>query len=44
MYMWNEILDCHGKNSNQQDTFHQQMGLKFKEETNKVQHLEHSFV
>jgi hypothetical protein len=26
------------------DSFHQQTGLKFKEETNKVLHLKHSFV
>jgi hypothetical protein len=31
--------DCHGKSSIQQeDSFHQQTGLKFKEETSKVLH------
>jgi hypothetical protein len=29
---------------NKKKTFHQQTGLKFKEETSKVLHLEHSFV
>jgi hypothetical protein len=40
------IQDCHGKRSIQQeeDSFHQQIGLKFKEETSKVLHLEHCFV
>jgi hypothetical protein len=34
-----------GKSSIQQeDSFHQQTGLKFKEETSKVLHLERSFV
>jgi hypothetical protein len=34
------------KNSIQQEekSFHQQTGIKFKEETSKVLHLEHSFV
>jgi hypothetical protein len=38
--------NCHGKSSIQQeeDSFHQQIGLKFKEVTSKVLHLEHSFV
>jgi hypothetical protein len=27
-----------------EDSFHQQTGLEFKEETSKVLHLEHSFV
>jgi hypothetical protein len=42
----NYIQNCHGKSSIQQeeDSFHQQTGLKFKEETSKVLHLEHSFV
>jgi hypothetical protein len=42
----NPELPCHGKSSIQQeeDFFHQQTGLKFKEETGKVLHLEHSFV
>jgi hypothetical protein len=29
---------------NKKKTFHQQIGLKLKEETSKVLHLEHSFV
>jgi hypothetical protein len=35
-----------GKNSIQQEekSFHQQTGIKFKEETSKVLHLEHSSV
>ena len=38
--------DCHGKNCIQQeeDSFYQQIGLKFEEETNKMLHLEHGFV
>jgi hypothetical protein len=28
----------------EEDSFHQQTGLKFKEETSKVLHLEHSFL
>ena len=37
---------CHGKSCIQQeeDSFYQQIGLKFKEETNKMLHLEHGFV
>jgi hypothetical protein len=37
---------CHGKSSIQQEanSFHQQMETKFKEETIKMLHLEHSFV
>ena len=27
-----------------EDSFHQQIGLKFEEETNKMLHLEHGFV
>jgi len=40
------ILDCHGKSCIQQeeDSFYQQIGLKFEEETNKMLHLEHGFV
>jgi hypothetical protein len=41
--MW----DCHGKSSVQQKeafSFHQQIGIKFKEETSKLLHLECSFV
>jgi hypothetical protein len=30
--------------SGKQNVFHQQIGLKFKEETSKTLHLEHSFV
>jgi len=38
-------MECHGKNSSQQeDTFHQQIGLKFMEESSNVLHLEESFV
>jgi len=37
MYTGNEVQDCHGKSSIQQEeeTFHFQIGLKFKEETMK---------
>jgi hypothetical protein len=39
------IQDFHGKSSiRQEDSFHQQTGLKCKEETSKVLNLEHSFV
>ena len=42
---WNQIQDCHGKSCIQQeDSFYQQIGLKFEEETNKMLHLEHGFV
>jgi hypothetical protein len=45
MYKGNKIQDIPGKSSIQQEvSFHQQIGLKFKEETRKVPHLEHSFV
>ena len=42
MYMWNYIQDCHGKSCIQQeeDSFYQQIGLKFEEESNKMLHLE----
>ena len=47
MYTGNEIRDCHGKSSIQQEeeegSFHQQIGLKFKEGTGKAIHSEHSF-
>jgi hypothetical protein len=35
------VRDCHDKGSTQQeeDSFHQQTGLKFKEETSEVLHL-----
>jgi hypothetical protein len=38
-------LDCHGKSSIKQkeDFFHQQLGLKLKEETIKMLHFEHNF-
>ena len=37
---------CHGKSCIQQekDSFYQQTGLKFEEETNKMLHVEHGFV
>jgi hypothetical protein len=37
------IQDCHGKSSIQEESFHQQIGLKFKKENSKVLHVEHSF-
>jgi len=42
----NEIEDYHGKTSVRQEegSLHQQIGLKFKKETGKLLHLEHSFV
>jgi len=41
----NYIQDCHGNSSIQQeDSFHQKNGMKFKDETSKVLHLEHNFV
>jgi len=42
----NEIQDCRGKSSFQEGggSFHQKIGLKFKEETSTVLHVEHSFV
>jgi len=40
-----KFLDCHGNSSiQQQGTFHQQIWFKFKEETSKTLHLEHSLV
>jgi hypothetical protein len=45
MYMWKYIQDCHSTSSIQtEDSFYQQIGLKFKEETIRVHHLEQSFV
>jgi hypothetical protein len=45
MYMWIKIQNCHGKNSIQQEnSLHQQIDLKFKEETNEVLHLECSLL
>ena len=43
---WCKIQDLHGKSSINQDgeLFHQKIGLKFKEETNKLLRLEHNFV
>jgi len=39
------MKDCHGNSSIQQEDFsHQQTGLKFKVETIKVLHAEHSLV
>jgi len=39
------MQDCHGKSSIQrQESFHHQNGLKLKEETSTVLHLEYSFV
>ena len=36
---------CHGKSGIQQEgCFHQQIEYKFKEETSKMLHLDHSFV
>ena len=46
-YATDSIQDCHGKSSIQQEeeeSFHQQIGLAFMEERIKVQHLECSFV
>ena len=45
VHTWNYAQDCEVKNSMlQEDPFHHQIGLKFKEETTKVMHLEQSFV
>jgi hypothetical protein len=46
MYTWNEIKDCYCKIGIKQEgeSFHQQIGLKFKEETSEVLHLDHSIV
>jgi len=45
MYTWNYVQDCQVKNNLlQEDSFHHQIGLTFKEETTKVMHLEQSFV
>jgi hypothetical protein len=40
------LVSCHGENNIQQGegTFHQQTGLKVKEETGEVLHLEQNFV
>jgi len=44
MYIWN-FQDCHSKSSIQQeDSFHEQIGLKIKEDTSTVLHSAHSFV
>ena len=42
----NQRQDCHSKSNIQQEegSFHQQIRLKFKEETSKVLQLEYSFV
>ena len=44
MYTWKFIQHCHGKNSIQQeeDSFHQQIRLKYKEENSTVLPLEHT--
>jgi len=46
MYTGNYIQNCQGNSSIQQeeDSFHQQNRIKFKEETSKVLHLENNFV
>jgi len=46
MYKGILIRVCHSKISIQQEegSFHQQKGLKVKEKTSKVLHLEHSFI
>jgi len=46
MYMCNQMHDCHGRSDFQQeeDSFHQENGLTFQEETSKVLQLGHSFV
>jgi hypothetical protein len=46
MYSGNYRQDCYGMSSIQQEenSFHQQNGLKFKEETSTVPHLEPSLV
>jgi hypothetical protein len=46
MYTRKKIKNCHDKSCIQQeeDSFHQQIGLKFKKETSKMLHLEHSFL
>jgi hypothetical protein len=43
---WRQLTqDCHGKSRIQQeDSFHRQITIKFKEETIKLLHLEQSFV
>ena len=39
------IADCHGKNHIQQEgSFHQHIGLKFKEQSSRLLHVECSFV
>jgi len=45
LYTRNKIQDFHGKNGIQQDkdSFYQQTGITFKEETSYVLHLEYSF-
>jgi hypothetical protein len=46
MYMGILIRVCQSKIGIQQEegSFHQQKGLKFKEKTSKVIHLDHSFI
>ena len=40
------VINCNGKSciQREEDSFYQQTGLKFEEETNKMLHLEHGFV
>ena len=40
----NPGLPWQKQHQQEEDSFHQQIGLKFKEETSKMLHLEHSFV
>jgi hypothetical protein len=46
MYTWKYIQDCHGKSSvhQEEDSFHQQLCLKFKQETSELLHLERTSV
>jgi len=46
MYMWNQIQEGSDRSGIQQeeDSFYQQIGLKIKEETSEVLHLERSCV
>ena len=46
MYTWNGPQGCHGTSNvhHEEDCLRQQIGLKFKEETSRVLHLEYSSV
>jgi hypothetical protein len=46
VYTGNQGQDCHGKSSinQEEDSLHQQIRHRAKEETSEVLHLEHSFV